>query len=191
METEWGEVEAWEVPCLSSFSGEGCSSEVLASSLPLGTRHAHAEGGLLWCDQREAERSRVRQRDGKNLSKEKRKKRKKKDKDREKKGLKIESESDRKKKGGARRAQQPMVCLRAAGASRAGVQQTEEKHVCPRGRDWKTGSKSRQGNLHDTHCIKATRLIWKRGKKGKRRRKGEAEVAQSRVYLSGTPVSLC
>lgn len=86
-------------------------------------------------------------------------KRKKKDKEREKEGLKIESESDRKKKGGARQAQQPMVCLRAAGASRAGVQQTEEKHVCPRGRDWKTGSKSRQGNLHDTHCIKATRLI--------------------------------
>lgn len=57
-------------------------------------------------------------------------------------------------------------------ASRAGVQQTEERHVCPTGGDGKTGSKSRQGNLHDTHCIKATRLIWKRGKEGKRRRKG-------------------
>lgn len=74
--------------------------------------------------------------------------------------------------GGVRRAQQPMVCLSAAAASRAGVQQTEEKHVCPRGRDWKTGSKSRQGNLHDTHCIKATRLIWKRWKKGKGKEKG-------------------
>lgn len=62
---------------------------------------------------------------------------------------------------GATEAQQPMVCLcaAAAAASRAGVQQTEEKHVCPRGREWKTGSKSRRGNLHDTHCIKATRLI--------------------------------
>lgn len=79
--------------------------------------------------------------------------------ERERERKQRESESDRKKKRGVRQAQQPMVCLRAAAASRAGVQQTEEKHVCPRGRDWKTGSKSRQGNLHDTHCIKATRLI--------------------------------
>lgn len=88
--------------------------------------------------------------------------------------------------GAHTQAQQPMVCLSAAAASRAGVQQTEEKHVCPRGRDWKTGSKSRQGNLHDTHCIKATRLIWKRWKKGKRKRK---EVARSRAHPAGQLLS--
>lgn len=60
---------------------------------------------------------------------------------------------------GLRGARRAVVCLRAAAASRAGVQQTEEKHVYPRGRDWKTGSESRQGNLYDTQRIKATRLI--------------------------------
>jgi len=145
--TECTEIEEeWtreKYPVSLSLSQEGCFAEVLASILPLGILHAHAEGGRLWRDQREAERVRERWREPER------------DKEDSKNREKVRATGRER----GERAQQPMVGLRAAAASRAGVQQTEEKHVCPRGRDWKTGSKSRQGNLHDTHCIKATRLI--------------------------------
>lgn len=149
---------------------EGGLTEIQAAALPSGILDAHVEGEQR---DRRTERTCV-------CKSQKRKKREK---------------VKKKRLVGVRWTQQPMVCLRAATASRTDVQQTEERHVCPTGRDWKTGSKSRQGNLLDTHCIKATRLIWKRGKKGKRRRKGELrrgdkDAAQSRVYLSGTPVLL-
>lgn len=80
---------------VSVFSQEGCFAEVLASSLPLGTLDAHTEGGLLWRDQREAERVRERQswREPERKKKVVRRERYR--------GLKKqrESESDREKKG--------------------------------------------------------------------------------------------
>lgn len=49
-----------EVPVSLISSWEGCCTEILASSLPLGVLDVHAERGQLWCEQRQAERVRER-----------------------------------------------------------------------------------------------------------------------------------